>query len=73
MHKVATVVPQVLIAAAVVSLIIGIIEDPGHGWIEGTAIVIASKCLVNRCGGLVVADTADRLRGGSWQSSSSLR
>eukprot|EP00611_Tribonema_gayanum_P005272 TRINITY_DN1450_c0_g4_i1.p2 TRINITY_DN1450_c0_g4~~TRINITY_DN1450_c0_g4_i1.p2 ORF type:complete len:241 (+),score=79.77 TRINITY_DN1450_c0_g4_i1:236-958(+) len=32
---------QVLIVAAVVSLIIGIITEPGHGWIEGTAILIA--------------------------------
>ncbi|KAG5190998.1 hypothetical protein JKP88DRAFT_296915 [Tribonema minus] len=32
---------MVLIAAAVVSLIIGIVEEPGHGWIEGTAILIA--------------------------------
>jgi hypothetical protein len=32
---------QVLIAAATVSLIIGLIEDPHEGYIEGTAIVIA--------------------------------
>jgi P-type Ca2+ transporter type 2B len=31
----------VLIAAAVVSLIVGMIEEPGHGWIEGVAILIA--------------------------------
>jgi Ca2+-transporting ATPase len=31
----------ILIAAASVSLAIGIITEPGHGWIEGTAIFIA--------------------------------
>jgi Cation transporter/ATPase, N-terminus len=31
----------VLIAAAIVSLIVGMIEEPGHGWIEGVAILIA--------------------------------
>lgn len=39
---------QVLIAAAAVSLIIGIIKDPHEGWIEGTAIVIASKSAAPR-------------------------
>jgi Ca2+-transporting ATPase len=31
----------ILIAAATVSLIIGVVEHPDHGWIEGTAIFIA--------------------------------
>ena len=31
----------ILIAAATVSLIIGLIEEPDHGWIEGSAIFIA--------------------------------
>mmetsp|Transcript_4081 Transcript_4081/g.6104 ORF Transcript_4081/g.6104 Transcript_4081/m.6104 type:complete len:1097 (-) Transcript_4081:178-3468(-) len=31
----------ILIAAATVSLIIGLIEDPAEGWLEGTAIFIA--------------------------------
>lgn len=31
----------ILIAAAAVSLVIGIISHPDHGWIEGTAIFIA--------------------------------
>lgn len=31
----------ILIAAAIVSLVIGIIEDPGHGYVEGAAILIA--------------------------------
>ena len=31
----------ILIAAATVSLIIGVIEEPEHGWIEGSAIFIA--------------------------------
>ena len=31
----------ILIAAATVSLIIGVLEEPDHGWIEGTAIFIA--------------------------------
>jgi len=32
---------RVLIVAAIVSLIIGLIEEPNKGWIEGTAILIA--------------------------------
>ena len=32
---------QILIAAAVVSLIIGTIQDPAQGWLEGVAILIA--------------------------------
>jgi magnesium-transporting ATPase (P-type) len=31
----------ILIAAALISLAIGMWEDPGHGWIEGGAILIA--------------------------------
>ncbi len=31
----------ILVAAAIVSLVIGIYEEPEHGWIEGTAILIA--------------------------------
>lgn len=31
----------ILIAAASVSLVIGILTEPGHGWIEGAAIFIA--------------------------------
>ena len=31
----------ILCIAALVSFIIGLIEDPGHGWIEGVAITIA--------------------------------
>jgi len=31
----------ILLCAATVSLIVGIIEEPGHGWIEGTAIFLA--------------------------------
>ena len=37
----------VLLAAAAVSLIIGIIEAPDHGWIEGTAIFIAVFLVAN--------------------------
>lgn len=32
---------QILIAAAVVSLIIGTIQDPSQGWLEGVAILVA--------------------------------
>lgn len=31
----------VLIISAVVSLVIGVFEDPEHGWIEGGAILVA--------------------------------
>jgi len=33
----------VLIVAAIIALVIGVIEEPKEGWIEGTAITIASK------------------------------
>lgn len=33
----------VLIFASTISLVVGLIEDPHDGWIEGTAIMIASK------------------------------
>jgi len=37
----------VLLAAATVSLIIGCIEHPDHGWIEGTAIFVAVFLVAN--------------------------
>lgn len=36
---------QILIIAAVISLIIGLIREPDEGWMEGTAILVA-VCLV---------------------------
>ena len=36
---------QILIVAAVISLVIGLIQEPEDGWMEGTAILIA-VCLV---------------------------
>eukprot|EP01103_Thecamoeba_quadrilineata_P021547 TRINITY_DN9939_c0_g1_i1.p1 TRINITY_DN9939_c0_g1~~TRINITY_DN9939_c0_g1_i1.p1 ORF type:complete len:1009 (-),score=162.76 TRINITY_DN9939_c0_g1_i1:73-3042(-) len=36
-----------LMIAAVVSLILGVWEDPAHGWIEGTAILIAVVLVVS--------------------------
>ena len=37
----------ILVAAATVSLIIGVIENPGEGWIEGAAIFIAVFLVAN--------------------------
>jgi len=37
----------ILMAAATVSVIIGALEDPGHGWIEGVAIFIAIALVAN--------------------------
>jgi magnesium-transporting ATPase (P-type) len=37
----------VLLCAASVSLIIGVIEEPDHGWIEGGAIFIAVFLVAN--------------------------
>jgi magnesium-transporting ATPase (P-type) len=37
----------ILLAAAAISLVIGAIEDPGHGWIEGGAIFIAVFLVAN--------------------------
>ena len=37
----------VLLAAATVSLVVGIIEHPDHGWIEGTAIFVAVFLVAN--------------------------
>lgn len=37
----------VLLCAAAVSLIIGVIEEPDHGWIEGAAIFIAVFLVAN--------------------------
>ena len=37
----------ILMAAASVSVIIGALEDPGHGWIEGVAIFIAIALVAN--------------------------
>lgn len=37
----------VLLCAAAVSLIVGIIEAPDHGWIEGTAIFVAVFLVAN--------------------------
>jgi Ca2+-transporting ATPase len=38
---------MILIAAATVSFIVGLIEHPDHGWIEGTAIFIAVFLVAN--------------------------
>ena len=37
----------ILMAAATVSVIIGALEDPGHGWIEGVAIFITIALVAN--------------------------
>ena len=37
----------ILMAAATVSVIIGALEDPGHGWVEGVAIFIAIALVAN--------------------------
>ena len=37
----------ILIAAATVSVVIGALTDPGHGWIEGCAIFIAVFAVAN--------------------------
>ena len=37
----------ILMAAATVSVIIGALEDPSHGWIEGVAIFIAIALVAN--------------------------
>jgi magnesium-transporting ATPase (P-type) len=36
---------QILMVAAVISLVIGIIQEPEDGWMEGTAILVA-VCIV---------------------------
>jgi len=35
----------VLIIAGVISVIVGAIEDPGHGWYEGLAVLVAVMCV----------------------------
>ena len=38
---------QILIIAAIVSLIVGTIDDPAQGWMEGTAILVAVVIIVS--------------------------
>jgi hypothetical protein len=47
---------RVLIVAAVISLAIGIAFDPGEGWLEGAAILVA-VCIV-----VIVGATNDFLK-----------